>query len=154
MTKPRWSCSWRALCTCVSVFVRHCKSCVAKRIRLKHIQYNISLQLSFSIFFLFYFFCAYYIRFKSQPSRRFADKLICGEQVMMICDKSSNDAKCGFCRRRSSDSLSVTPVLRTRLLPSFFFCDTRDAKGRWLLHCAANPPALLFSSPPAPSYCL
>lgn len=67
----------------------------------------------------FFFFGAYYIRFKSQPSRRFADKLICGEQVMMICDKSSNDAKCGFCRRRSSDSLSVTPVLA--LTTTFFF---------------------------------
>lgn len=65
--------------------------------------------------FYFRFLCI--LQFKSQPSRRFADKLICGEQVM-ICDKSSNDAKCGFCRRRSSDSLSVTPVL---LLTTIFF---------------------------------
>lgn len=38
VTEPRWSCSCRALCTCVSVFVHHYEGCVAKRIRLKHIQ--------------------------------------------------------------------------------------------------------------------
>lgn len=55
------------------------------------------IHILYTIFFVS-FLCVHI----TPPSRHFTEEKICEEQVR-ICDKSSNDAQCGFCQERSSD---------------------------------------------------
>lgn len=96
--------------SCTRVSVHHFKSHVAKK---EPTWTYLIYHFLASLFQLLVYFFVHIV----PPSRQFADKLICGEQ-MMICDKSCNDAKCGFCQQRSSDSLSATLLLDWQT-PSF-----------------------------------